>query len=308
MLKFLLLLLCSVVAQVVCWKNMNNALKNRVIHVESLRYRGRWIDAHDSKWGKVTPCPERDVYFKPWTQFEVRDCGSWVCIESLRYRNHYWDNHHYRSLAITYSTYPQNKVWHQWRIECNDDTMQLCRFFNPRYNQYVDAHHSGWARTAGYGYWSNFRILAPKPSEYFKSIAVTTNESRLKVPKKITLTQGVTMTSSWTHSITVTASVEISAAFKAFSGTASSSISNTWSHTHGKTYQQGKAIHYEIEVPAFSVVKFTQLTGIYGPFRIGSDEVRITCKDLRTKKPCIGTPTQVTDASGNNKITLKVTA
>lgn len=47
------------------------ALIGKVICIESLAYRGRWLDAHHSKWAILTECEEGEVHNKDWAQFVV---------------------------------------------------------------------------------------------------------------------------------------------------------------------------------------------------------------------------------------------
>ena len=80
MLKNILLLAlvsCSLLASVQAMSDMIDRLKNRVIHVESLLQRGRWLmqndatDADGSRYLYVDPLAERDTYYTPKVQFQV---------------------------------------------------------------------------------------------------------------------------------------------------------------------------------------------------------------------------------------------
>jgi len=53
--------------------DVGSRLNGRTIHVQSLRWKGKWLRSRDraGKWIKVDNCAERDVYYKDWTQFKV---------------------------------------------------------------------------------------------------------------------------------------------------------------------------------------------------------------------------------------------
>jgi len=295
-LKTVLLLLSSIAAVVESyqWYLMNDGLVDRVIHVESLRNRGRWVDAHESKWAKISGCPAKEVYFKSWTSFKVIRCGNDVCLESLRYPNYYWDAHHSHYMSISHSNYPQDKIWFKWSIHCTSWTMEICRFYTPRYNKYLDDHHSGYAAIADYGNeWSRFRILAPTPTYKYITVNQLTNNSPDPATLKVHYTESVTSTTTNTFTVTKTLSAEISAVFQAVTPKISGSITTTMTKTTTKTHSKGEDHTYSLSVPPFAHVAFQQLQGIYGPFRIATKTYLITCKYTRTNRPCSATARQI---------------
>jgi hypothetical protein len=75
---------------------------DQVIYVETLRYPGRYLDAHHSKTARFTAPPGGDVTGLVWAKWTVR-CGSdgAVALESVRYPNYYLDAHHSRNCKVT---------------------------------------------------------------------------------------------------------------------------------------------------------------------------------------------------------------
>ena len=73
----LALVSCTLLASVQAMTDMMDRLKDRVIHVESLLQRGRWLtqnDAQDddgSRYLYVDNLAERDTYYTPRVQFQV---------------------------------------------------------------------------------------------------------------------------------------------------------------------------------------------------------------------------------------------
>jgi len=269
------------------WIDVNSKLAGKVIHIESLRYRGNWLDAHDSKWGKLTGCAAREVYFKDWTQFAVRDCGGGkVCMESMRYKHHYVDAHHNGGIGITHSNYPDNQAWAQWTVQCENGNLGKCRFLSARYNNFIDANHSKWAKTAGYGYWSNFRILAPNPSQSYVSLLETTNESNLNQKKTLKFYVGVVKKTTVTTKISTTLSFEIQYAFLKAGG----SMTAEWTREQSTTFSTSREVTYIINIPAGTTINFKQLTGAYGPFSVKSRKFRIECKMVKTGGSCLANP------------------
>jgi len=261
--------------------DVSQSLVGRVIHVETLRYRGSWLDAHHTGWMKFTGSPQSLVFGRSWTQFMVKRADrGYVNLESLRYANKYVDAHHSGTLRTTYSNYPQNQIWAQWRIECDNKNLNKCRFYSPRYNNYIDAHHKGYAKLAGYGYWSLVRVFAPSPADYYQTLLSTENQSSLKQTKSISYMEGITDTTSKSKTISSTTSAEIGGAFKAVSASLSSSLSVEWKTTRTKTFQSSTTLEYTISIPPKTKITLQQLIGTYGPFTIGAKKFKILSSPL----------------------------
>lgn len=277
------------------WVNVNDKLEGRIIHVEALRgsgWRGHWLDSRN--WGlRYSGSPEREIYFKSWTQFLVKKCDhGTVCLESMYNRDHYMDAHTSGWAKVSHTNYPNDKNWAQWKIECQDGGLDVCRFFAVRWgnqNKFLDAHHSGWAAVSSYGGHSKFRIVAPTPEESYKVITVT-NGNGLPTPYIVKYTVGIEKSNEVTNTITTAVSVEIEKAFVA----ASLSLSYEWSQTMSTTFSASEEHIIEVTALPFTKVEVKQLQGKYGPFEVKSSHYVITCHDMRTDKPCIDTP-QVTN-------------
>ena len=50
---------------------MNSELIGRTIHIESLYYRGSWLDAHHTLWAYFSGAAQKDVYQFIWSKFKV---------------------------------------------------------------------------------------------------------------------------------------------------------------------------------------------------------------------------------------------
>ena len=135
---------------------------NQVIYIESMRYRGRWLDSHHSGWLYFTASAERLVKYRIWTKWIVREGpGNTYHLESVRYPRHYLDAHHSGHCKATYTSYPNDKSWARWYIEHLYEDVYQFRSDRYRGNR-LDAHHSGQARvTYGSGIWSAMRIYQP---------------------------------------------------------------------------------------------------------------------------------------------------
>ncbi|EDO40956.1 predicted protein [Nematostella vectensis] len=81
MAKALLLLLVVYSALLIscqAWVDVKDRIKGRVIHLETLLKRGRWLrqidnkDSDGSRYLFIDPLAERDTYYEPRVQFEVR--------------------------------------------------------------------------------------------------------------------------------------------------------------------------------------------------------------------------------------------
>jgi hypothetical protein len=79
--SLLALVACTVLVSTNALKDMKNRLKNRVIHIESLFKRGRWLwqndhsDKDGAKYLWVDALAERDTYYTPRVQFTVKYCS-----------------------------------------------------------------------------------------------------------------------------------------------------------------------------------------------------------------------------------------
>jgi len=297
---FLLLLTVLSLGVIYADVNMNSDLIGRTMHVETLSYRGYWLDAHRSSWMRFTGAAEKDVYKYLWTKLKVVKCGSHVCIESIRYPNYYLDAHHSRYVGLTHSYHPANQNWAQWDILCTDNSMAKCKLQSLRYNNEClypyHVFHTSAAIGSGKGSWCDLRILAPKPSDYYTTILSTENQSGVAQKKTITITEGVTNTDTTETKISATTTKEITAAYEIVSAKQSTTLSAEWKKVSTKTFQQSTQIKYELVIPARSRVDFKQLTGTYGPFRIAAKRFQVVTTALKASDPLVRPPSPPLDS------------
>ena len=135
---------------------------DQVIYVETLRYPGRYLDAHHTKVALFTAPPGGDVTGLVWAKWTVR-CGSdgAVALESVRYPDYYLDAHHSRDCKVTYSASTET-YWNMWYMERRADG--AVEFRSKRYpDSRLDAYHANNLAkvTRGSGVWSGMRIYQP---------------------------------------------------------------------------------------------------------------------------------------------------
>lgn len=86
-----------------------------------------------------------------------------MCLESMSRRNYYLyaSNNGWAKLDDT--TYPQNKEWAQWKIQCNNGNLNRCRFFHMRWRGTSRFLYTTWNSYGGiHAYdpkYSLFRIV-----------------------------------------------------------------------------------------------------------------------------------------------------
>ena len=61
------------------WVDVGSDLIGRVVHIESLRYRGYWLDSEPRpSWSRVRPIREEHVFCEPRSKFKV-----WFLIQKV---------------------------------------------------------------------------------------------------------------------------------------------------------------------------------------------------------------------------------
>ena len=244
----------------------------QVIYVESLRYRGRWLDAHHSKECRFTETPQSDVIDAVWAKWIVRDGpNGTIALESMRYPNNFLDAHHSRICHVTYSTYPYNSSWALWFLEktpSGNYCLRSSRYTDSR----LDAHHSGEAHvTAGSGDWSEMRIYQPDVSES-KTLIFIYDNSKGTTPVETSYTEknGISRTESTSQSTTVSAEmgVEIKSIFSA-----KTSLSSTWEQSSSTTWSSEVSRTVKVSVDPGTIKKIYQLQGTYGPYNVASNQL-----------------------------------
>lgn len=274
------------------WNITNQDLIGKVVHVESLLHRGEWWSSRKNlvygRWVGVDGLSERDVYYHDWTQFKVMSCDDGkICFESMKYKDYYIDGES-ENVGLTHSNFPTDKAWAQWTVECEDGKLSKCRFLSASVGRYMAVNFatipvkSKWAITGPYCSSSHFRILSPVPTDYMASLLVTENQSYLDQQKEITFYVGVTKSTTHTRTIHAGLSVEIGCSM----ARGGPFLSGEWKTETTKTFEASRETKYVINLPPQTRINFQQLTGVYGPFKIGSRKFVIKCTLLRTGAPC----------------------
>lgn len=264
--------------------DVSSQLDGRIIHIEPLRYRGYWLKSSRlvGKPAYVSALAERQTYYTQWSQYKVKSIrGGEVTLESMRFTLHYLAAHYAGWVGTSYSTFPDDKAWAKWKIQCTNKKMDNCIFESVRFPGFLfDAFHTGSLRIQRYGKkWSRFRILAPDAKDYYVSILSTENHSDAASKKTLTVSEGITDSTSTENSITTSVSMEIKKAFVTKSG----SVSHTWKQTETKTFEKQTSFSYEIIIPPRTKIEVRQLTGEYGPFKIKVNKFIIDQTNLKTK-------------------------
>jgi len=294
---YLLLLLCFVSQVSASW-NTNQELIGKVIHVESLLHRGEWWASRKNlfayRWVGVQGSPERGVYFQDWTQFKVISCDNGnICFESMKYKNHYMDGED-NTVELKQSNYPNDKVWAQWTVECEDGQLSRCRFLSAVLGRYMAVKYQTfpvkdkWAILTGplvrpHRASEYFRILSPVPRDFMASLLETENQSSLGQQKEITFFVGVTKSKTVSKTINAGLTAEIACAF----GKVGGFVSGSWKTETSTTFETSRETKYLINMPPGTRINFKQLTGVYGPFKIASRKFVIECTLLKTGAPCM---------------------
>jgi len=119
------LMLCSFLsASTQALIDMKERLKDRVVHVETLIHRGRWLWQNDNKdhggsrYLFIDLIAERNTYYEPRVQFQARACagGKYLCFEPLSLPHYYLTAGFPTgapskyTVKLQYSTYVDNDV------------------------------------------------------------------------------------------------------------------------------------------------------------------------------------------------------
>lgn len=275
-------------------------LDQRIITIESLRYRGSFIDANDSMKAKHTGCPRSQIVDQTWCKFIVHHVeGNIVCFESLRYRDHYLDmntektkaktgDHHI--VKITQCNYlPTDAAWAKFSIF--GSTLGRVGIRSERWNdRWLDAHESGdilgslndpnTPPPADPYPWGLFSLQFAQPiKDEYELVAQHFNASDTPIDYKYQYTLGVSRTDSSSHTNSAELSLELqknfgTAAFSSGSVKFGSKYSQEWSTSTANTYSAATSITTTLPIAAYEGVKIYQLIGTYGPLTVGSNFTR----------------------------------
>ena len=244
----------------------------QVVYLESLRYRGRWLNAHDSKKCRFTSCPQSDVIDNVWTKWIVRNAeNGLIALESLRYPNNFLDAHHSRTCHVTYSAYPYNQDWALWYLEKNRSGNVCLR--SSRYpDSRLDAHHSGEARvTPGIGQWSKIRLYQPDIA-IERTLIFTYDNSKGKTTVETKYSERVGISRTDATSVSRTVSSEIGMEIKEIFS-AKTSSSTKWEQSSSTTWSAEVSREVSVSINPGTIKKIYQLQGSYGPYTISSNHL-----------------------------------
>lgn len=281
--------------------DQHDRLKDRIVHVETLLQRGRWLWQNDNTdldgayylW--IDKIDERDTYYSPVTQFKATACGeddAYLCFESISLPRRYLtagfpaEASKY-TVKLQSSTYINDDNRFHWEVMCEDETLGRCKFIPVRFKSdgymmvadnwgsiEAERHEGHYDATLGKDEsqaW--FRVLAPNPSDHYIDVYENVNCGDVDQTVTYTATVGVTQTKTTTNTITTSVSMEIGASFKAFSASISATIDKSWQFAESSAFQKSKSVAHELTLPAHKKVVLSQLTGDYADqFKVGDDK------------------------------------
>lgn len=280
----LLLLLLFVFGSVnSAWINVGSDLVGRVVHIESLRYRGYWLDSRSRPWlSMLHGIREDDIFTTERSKFKVIDCGiDEVCLEAVETNNRFLRagyvllNIQDPYIGFKSTTYPKSHGNLRWTIRCDNASLSNCRIDNKYYNSTLYSSAVYFPATGAYygNPISHYRIIAPKPTDQYKTIFETENHSSVQQIKSIEMSEGIQHLTS--VSIQVGLTNEIKEAFLA--GT---ELSVNWSQTSRRTFESSTTLSYELTIPPKTKITLKQLIGSYGPFTVAAKKFQILSQKL----------------------------
>lgn len=294
-----LLIACVTLASTQALVDMHDRLKGRVVHIETLIKRGRWLWQNDNKdddgsrYLYFDELNERDTYYQPRVQFQAMICreAEFLCFESLSLRDYYLTAGFPASASkftvkLQRSSYIHDDDRFHWKVKCKNEDMNECKVIPARFESdgyflvaddwgsvkgYAGGHYDATLNKTDSNSW--FRVHAPNPTDGYKQVYSNTNRGSTDQEAQYSTTIGVSQSQSSTHTLTTSVSVEIGGAFKAFSASASASIENSWENSHSSTFEQAKTVSHTLTIPARTTIVLKQLIGSYaGEFDVADDQ------------------------------------
>ena len=80
-----------------------------IVFIESLRYRGYWIDAHHSNYVSIGASLEAEVINKDWAKWKLHYRNKYYFLESMRYPGYFLDVKPTGYIKMLKSSHPWNK-------------------------------------------------------------------------------------------------------------------------------------------------------------------------------------------------------
>lgn len=275
---------------------------NRVIYIESIRRRGRWLDASYRKsWAYFRQVHQDDVVDKLGVKWLVTNVGGGaVVLENMQYKRHYLDAHHSGWCKVTYSSYPQGQNWAKFKIErAGNDRFYFrsVRYSNKRLDEYESFWHKYWgALTTGKGNYAQFRIYIPPKSDYYRIVAELDN-SKGAERREFTFQEQKGISKTKGREISNTISTEIGAEIKkAFS--IGLSFSTTWKTFQHTTYSKMTTHTVKTPVSPGNILRVKQLMGKYAHFVVHANKFKFVDIKAKRNKKCRASTEKVVFASG----------
>lgn len=266
------------------------ALDGSVIVVKSKRPGGLYIDAHHTKTVKVTGCRRSQLLDAVWSKFVVhyvRD--NIICLESLRYRDHYLDTTHHKQLdgrhiiKITPNNdIPKDLPWALFSVWGEDLSNVGIR--SERWtNRWLDAHHSGFLRgtkhdpeTRPSKPWGQFELMFSQPiMDQYETVVSEKNSSTEEVLFSYTYKLGMSRTDGKSVENAVTLNLEAQKNFAVGSVKFGAQYSTKWSESSSSTFSAATEITTEVKIPPGKTATIKQLRAKYGPLRVESNHLDI---------------------------------
>ncbi|XP_057302514.1 uncharacterized protein LOC130636713 [Hydractinia symbiolongicarpus] len=286
--------------------NVHPRLVGRVIHVESTRTRAEYVTVsgtHDGDtWRYYMILPsiaQNEISYREHSSFLVRTCATdYVCLESVKteYRNRFWAAEYpsgepRKTIVLAEENYPDGNTHIHFKIQCTDNGLTDCNILPRRFSDYYVAHLWQEGRHTPGRYYASLTnkdvpyrswiIHAPNPTEqeeeFFRMDNQVVNATH---QYEETVSVGISDTKTTTQSVSYSVSMEVESAFKKFSASAGSSISQSWQTEKSTTYSQTITKSILINIPSNTMVVAYQLVGKYNDqFSIGAQAYRITSVD-----------------------------
>jgi len=324
------------------WINMKDRLKGLVIHFESRRpeHEKNWViksgyHPADDDWRyytRVNQYSDDTILSEEMGKWLVKDCGGeYVCfacamdeggqqkvLDRQLAAGYPYDSPE-RMALLTEDFSPELHDAPQHILECDSMEMTNCRVQSKRWPGFF--WQLGWRDGIpngpdtyyilyGEGFLesSRIRIYAPEPSDYYEVIYDATNQgSEATAPYKSETTVGMSSTTSESHTVSSSTTMEASASFAKFGAGVGveQTVSSSWTTSSEQTFwvQVTKTLTFVTQARTRLTVK--QLKGKYGIFGISSESYIYEEVDLDNPTKSYKSPVMKMDRDMN---TLDVTS
>ncbi|WP_156119668.1 hypothetical protein [Leptolyngbya sp. KIOST-1] len=277
------------------------SLNGAVVVIQSLRNPGNYVDAHNSKEGRINGCPRSNLVDAIWTKFILHHIqNNIVCLEAVRYPDHYFDMNtdkpkikngdRYQELKLThFNVIPRDQDWALFSIFGEADLSNVGIRSERWTDRWWDAHtskrllgakHDRGNRPADS--WGKFEISFPAlPEDRYELVASKKNETSFAIDHSFSYESGVSRTDSKGFEESSSLSLELQKNFGVAanigpSASAKFTVTNTsvWKSSTSETFSMAKKTGTSVTVPPDKGIKIYQLQGRYGSLNIGTHHFR----------------------------------